>query len=152
MDGSQNTLLKRLSNAVLLGGTLGVSAAVLQVLLSLRSRSPNPADANTQRKKLPLQPASVSVQDFSQDEVLSEQLTRNLQFFGADNQQRIAKAFVVVVGLGVRDCLYDKYTQLYSSHVDLLQGVGSHAAHMLLRSGVGKLRLIDYDQVRLYPC
>lgn len=26
------------------------------------------------------------------------------------------------------------------------QGVGSHAAHMLLRSGVGKLRLIDFDQ------
>ncbi|KAK9844214.1 hypothetical protein WJX81_008230 [Elliptochloris bilobata] len=37
-------------------------------------------------------------------------------------------AFVVVVGLG---------------------GVGSHAAHMLLRSGVGRLRLIDFDQVTL---
>ena len=30
-----------------------------------------------------------------------------------------------------------------------LGGVGSHAAHMLLRSGVGKLRLIDFDQVTL---
>lgn len=39
----------------------------------------------------------------------------------------IADAFVVVVGLG---------------------GVGSHAAHLLLRSGVGRLRLIDFDQVR----
>lgn len=29
------------------------------------------------------------------------------------------------------------------------QGVGSHAAHMLLRSGVGRLRLIDFDQVTL---
>lgn len=28
-----------------------------------------------------------------------------------------------------------------------LQGVGSHAAHLLLRSGVGRLRLIDFDQV-----
>lgn len=28
-----------------------------------------------------------------------------------------------------------------------MQGVGSHAAHLLLRSGVGKLRLIDFDQV-----
>ncbi len=28
-----------------------------------------------------------------------------------------------------------------------LQGVGSHAAHMLLRSGVGKLRVVDFDQV-----
>jgi malate/lactate dehydrogenase len=35
--------------------------------------------------------------------------------------------FVVVVGLG---------------------GVGSHAAHLLLRSGVGRLRLIDFDQAR----
>jgi hypothetical protein len=31
----------------------------------------------------------------------------------------------------------------------LLQGVGSHAAHLLLRSGVGKLRLVDFDQVTL---
>jgi tRNA A37 threonylcarbamoyladenosine dehydratase len=31
----------------------------------------------------------------------------------------------------------------------MLEGVGSHAAHLLLRSGVGKLRLIDFDQVSL---
>jgi hypothetical protein len=31
----------------------------------------------------------------------------------------------------------------------LLQGVGSHAAHLLLRSGVGRLRLVDFDQVTL---
>lgn len=31
----------------------------------------------------------------------------------------------------------------------LRQGVGSHAAHLLLRSGVGRLRLIDFDQVTL---
>ena len=30
-----------------------------------------------------------------------------------------------------------------------LGGVGSHAAHMLLRSGVGRLRLVDFDQVHL---
>lgn len=30
-----------------------------------------------------------------------------------------------------------------------MQGVGSHAAHLLLRSGVGKLRLVDFDQVTL---
>lgn len=29
------------------------------------------------------------------------------------------------------------------------QGVGSHAAHLLLRSGVGRLRLVDFDQVTL---
>ena len=36
-----------------------------------------------------------------EDEVIAEQLTRNVQFFGEDAQQRIADAFVVVVGLGV---------------------------------------------------
>lgn len=30
-----------------------------------------------------------------------------------------------------------------------LGGVGSHCAHMLCRSGVGKLRIIDFDQVTL---
>lgn len=69
----------------------------------------------------------VSVRNFQQDEVLVEQLTRNIQFFGLEAQQKIADAFVVVVGLG---------------------GVGSHCAHLLLRSGVGKLRLIDFDQVQ----
>lgn len=33
--------------------------------------------------------------------------------------------------------------------LDSIQGVGSHAAHMLIRSGVGKLRLVDFDQVCL---
>lgn len=35
------------------------------------------------------------------DEVIAEQLTRNVQFFGEESQQKIADAFVVVVGLGV---------------------------------------------------
>ena len=30
-----------------------------------------------------------------------------------------------------------------------MQGVGSHAAHMLLRAGVGRMRLVDFDQVSL---
>ncbi|CAL5228157.1 g11237 [Coccomyxa viridis] len=62
------------------------------------------------------------------DEVLGEHFTRNVQFFGRPGQERIMGAFVIVVGLG---------------------GVGSHAAHLLLRSGVRKLRLIDFDQVSL---
>lgn len=38
----------------------------------------------------------------------------------------MTESFVVVIGLG---------------------GVGSHAASMLLRSGVGRLLLVDFDQV-----
>jgi len=38
----------------------------------------------------------------------------------------VTTSYVVVIGLG---------------------GVGSHAASMLLRSGVGRLLLVDFDQV-----
>ena len=51
---------------------------------------------------------------------------RNIQFFGFDAQQKVTTSYVVVIGLG---------------------GVGSHAASMLLRSGVGRLLLVDFDQV-----
>ncbi|KAL2935453.1 tRNA threonylcarbamoyladenosine dehydratase [Bienertia sinuspersici] len=66
--------------------------------------------------------------DLLRDEIVSEQLTRNIQFFGLDSQRKVSESFVVVIGLG---------------------GVGSHAASMLLRSGVGRLLLVDFDQVSL---
>ncbi|WVZ81742.1 hypothetical protein U9M48_029084 [Paspalum notatum var. saurae] len=66
--------------------------------------------------------------DLLSDEVVSEQLTRNIQFFGMDSQKKVTESYVVVIGLG---------------------GVGSHAASMLLRSGVGRLLLVDFDQVSL---
>jgi tRNA A37 threonylcarbamoyladenosine dehydratase len=53
---------------------------------------------------------------------------RNIQFFGIESQKKVTESFVVVIGLG---------------------GVGSHAASMLLRSGVGRLLLVDFDQVKL---
>ena len=40
-----------------------------------------------------------------EDEILAEHFTRNTQFFGAEGQRRVAGAFVIVVGLGVRLCL-----------------------------------------------
>ncbi|KAL3527436.1 hypothetical protein ACH5RR_012092 [Cinchona calisaya] len=64
--------------------------------------------------------------DLLTDEVVSEQLTRNIQFFGLESQEKVTRSYVVVIGLG---------------------GVGSHAASMLLRSGVGRLLLVDFDQV-----
>lgn len=51
---------------------------------------------------------------------------RNIQFFGMDSQKKVTESYVVIIGLG---------------------GVGSHAASMLLRSGVGRLLLVDFDQV-----
>ncbi len=59
-------------------------------------------------------------------ELKREQLSRNEQFFGEEGQAAIENAFVVVIGLG---------------------GVGSHAAHMLARSGVKRMRLVDFDNV-----
>jgi hypothetical protein len=64
------------------------------------------------------------------DEVIKEHLSRNLLFLGNDGCSALFHSHVVVVGLG---------------------GVGSHAAHLLLRSGVGKLTLVDFDQVN-HPC
>ena len=58
--------------------------------------------------------------------LVSEQLSRSSFFLGA-KQQQVEKSFVVIVGLGA---------------------VGSSAAILLARAGVGKLRLIDGAQVR----
>ncbi|XP_017242800.2 tRNA threonylcarbamoyladenosine dehydratase 2 isoform X1 [Daucus carota subsp. sativus] len=72
--------------------------------------------------------SSTSYLDMLKDDIVSEHLTRNIQFFGLNSQQKVTASYVVVIGLG---------------------GVGSHAASMLLRSGVGRLLLVDFDQVSL---
>ncbi|QDZ18312.1 tRNA threonylcarbamoyladenosine dehydratase [Chloropicon primus] len=92
-----------------------------------RNGTDGEASVHQGKGKAALEPA-VPMAEVLTDEVLKEQLTRNIQFFGESAQLDLANAFVVVVGLG---------------------GVGSHAAHFLLRSGVGKLRLVDFDQVTL---
>ncbi|KAF4653443.1 25S rRNA (adenine645-N1)-methyltransferase [Perkinsus chesapeaki] len=58
--------------------------------------------------------------------VMDEQFVRNYQFFGEKGQTDIMNSRVVVVGLG---------------------GVGSHAAVTLARSGIGHMRLIDFDRL-----
>ncbi|KNC50825.1 uncharacterized protein AMSG_06728 [Thecamonas trahens ATCC 50062] len=63
------------------------------------------------------------------DELLhAQQFKRCVAFLGEEGFGRLRGATVVVVGCG---------------------GVGSHCAHMLARSGVGTLVLIDFDQVTL---
>ena len=62
------------------------------------------------------------------EKIIREQLARNTAFWGEKKQKKIEGAFVVVVGVG---------------------GVGSHAAHMLVRSGVRKIRVVDFDLVTL---
>lgn len=46
--------------------------------------------------------AGPSVAHFEEDEILQEQFTRNVQFFGAEGQSKVAGSFVVIIGLGVQ--------------------------------------------------
>ena len=62
------------------------------------------------------------------DELILEQLARNRVFLGDHGLAKLRSSFIVVVGCG---------------------GVGSHAASALARSGVSKIRLVDFDQVSL---
>lgn len=61
-------------------------------------------------------------------DLILEQLARNRVFLTDEGLAKLRSSFVVVVGCG---------------------GVGSHAAAALTRSGVSKIRLIDFDQVTL---
>ncbi|RCI07060.1 hypothetical protein CU098_013671 [Rhizopus stolonifer] len=65
---------------------------------------------------------------FYNQQVIEDQLSKNTAFLGKEGTRRLRDAFVIVVGAG---------------------GVGSWAALMLLRSGVKRIRVIDFDQVTL---
>lgn len=65
--------------------------------------------------------------DFDEGLIL-EQLARNRVFLTPQGLQKLRDSFVVVVGCG---------------------GVGSHCTASLARSGVSRIRLIDFDQVTL---
>lgn len=62
------------------------------------------------------------------EELIQEQLARNYAFLGEEGVNKFRNQNIIVVGAG---------------------GVGSWAATMLVRSGVGKIRIIDFDQVTL---
>lgn len=62
------------------------------------------------------------------EELILEQLARNRVFLKDEGLSKLRKSFVVVVGLG---------------------GVGSHCVAALARSGVSRIRIIDFDQVTL---
>ena len=66
--------------------------------------------------------------DKGNETIRKEQLSRGYLFFGDEGQEKIDDAYVVVVGVG---------------------GVGSHAAHMLARSGCRRVRMVDFDVVTL---
>jgi tRNA A37 threonylcarbamoyladenosine dehydratase len=79
------------------------------------TRSPDTVNLVTAKRKLNLRGEELAA------DLVREQLSRNYSFFGEDAMASIQSAFVIVVGCG---------------------GVGSHAAHMLVRSGITRIRII----------
>lgn len=91
----------------LAGGAAGALAACTAFQLTQRrewnARS-RQYDQVAQEKPLTPQvapPTGTGLGNFPEDEILAEQFTRNVQFFGQESQIKIANAFVVVIGLGV---------------------------------------------------
>ena len=81
------------------GAAAGAAICALYYLRSNASaQPPSPRPPSLAPTAIPL----ASVRNFDEDDILAEQLTRNVQFFGLENQKLIAQSFVVVVGLGVR--------------------------------------------------
>ena len=73
-------------------------------------------------------PSTCRRRTLNDPDLINEQLTRTASFLGPDRFPLLCNSFVIVVGLG---------------------GVGSHCASALARSGVSKIRLVDFDQVTL---
>ena len=82
----------------------------------------NIADASTKSSK------KLMASDAYDDTLFREQLARNYAFLGEDGMEKVKNQYIVVVGAG---------------------GVGSWVVTMLVRSGVRKIRVIDFDQVSL---
>ncbi|EPT01968.1 hypothetical protein FOMPIDRAFT_1023012 [Fomitopsis schrenkii] len=107
----------------------------LEIKRSLQSTSANVAPAPRPRKpeaeegdaEITLSARRGKEYEYD-EELIREQLARNYAFFSEEGMARIRKGSVVVVGCG---------------------GVGSWAAMMLVRSGISKIRLVDFDQVTL---
>ncbi|KAJ2862622.1 hypothetical protein GGI22_002143, partial [Coemansia erecta] len=94
----------------------------LSIATDLGSRSSADSDkgAVTRHTRISLTP--------NEEALIREQLARHYAFFGEKGMAQVRDSFVVIVGAG---------------------GVGSWAALMLLRSGVQRIRIIDFDQVTL---
>ncbi|KAG0004542.1 hypothetical protein BGZ80_004280 [Entomortierella chlamydospora] len=88
---------------------------------------PLPGQSTLQNQKVHQYPINEQGMGFD-EELIREQLAKNIAFLGEEGVQKLRKSFVIIVGAG---------------------GVGSWATSMLIRSGVGRVRVIDFDQVSL---
>ncbi|KAG0301749.1 hypothetical protein BGZ98_008072, partial [Dissophora globulifera] len=94
-------------------------------------------DNHSGSDSVPVCPAPRQIQEQSEragdknifdEDLVAEQLARNISFLGEAGVQKLRDSFVVIVGAG---------------------GVGSWTATMLIKSGVGRIRIIDFDQITL---
>lgn len=106
-----------------------ITGSILTAALSLFLRSRRDKEASTIKQNLQRKEHHHASQDSSiPPDMRSEQLSRNELFFGPEGLESIKNSRILILGLG---------------------GVGSHAANMLARAGVGYLRIVDFDQVTL---
>ncbi|KAK0223658.1 hypothetical protein IW262DRAFT_845662 [Armillaria fumosa] len=100
------------------------------VLRSISVNASNASNYNIQRHlDKPTEEILLKPRDTPFDEgLIKEQLARNYAFFGNEGMAKVRSGSVAVIGCG---------------------GVGSWAAVMLVRSGVSKIRLVDFDYVTL---
>ncbi|KAG0052327.1 hypothetical protein BGZ83_002720 [Gryganskiella cystojenkinii] len=99
-----------------------------QAQSQITNKNVAPTNAVADQKQQPLSPAQDDTSLPFDEELIQEQLARNIAFLGEDGVTNLRKSFVIVVGAG---------------------GIGSWAASMLIKSGVGKVRIIDFDQLEL---
>ncbi|KAL9040066.1 MAG: hypothetical protein Q9180_002147 [Flavoplaca navasiana] len=97
-----------------------------QRLTDLGVASPLPA-ASREEERVAAIARRAQHGDYDED-LVNEQLTRTASFLTSPRFEKLRSSFVVVIGLG---------------------GVGSHCTAALARSGVSRIRLIDFDQVTL---
>ena len=102
--------------------TAAVATAIALLLRRRRSTLSREAQAENIAEILPFVRLAAADDAAERAEVLAEQLSRNAHFVGPEGHAKLRNAFVVVVGIGA---------------------VGSHAAALLARAGVGRLRLVD---------
>lgn len=112
---------KSFVGGVLIGG--GLVTCAISLMKLLRCDPVSDFLTNALEKDFEIKDTSQSELD---SDIKSEQFVRNEQFFGSEGQSMIYGSRVIVVGVG---------------------GVGSHCAVTLARSGVGHVRLIDFDRV-----
>lgn len=103
--------------------TAGAVEALHQYRSTQRGKAGASSSSSTPQRKL-IQETNTEYSE----ELIQEQLARNYAFLSPEGMDKVRNQNIVIVGAG---------------------GVGSWVSTMLVRSGVGKIRIIDFDQVSL---